>query len=50
MLELGPTPAVGFQGGIDRSSTTAAMSARSFRACSYVSSTKGPIWSRRWQP
>ena len=33
-LSLGPTPAVGFQGGIDRSSVTEAMSRDRLRACS----------------
>ena len=47
-LNFGPTPGVGFHGGIRRSSTTPAMSSARLRACSKVSSAKGPTCPLRW--
>ena len=41
-LSRGPKPETGFQGGIDRSPATAAISNARFRVCSYVLRAKGP--------
>ena len=46
-LNFGPTFGAAFQGGINRSRATAAMSSARLRACAKVSRANGPTWPLR---